>query len=176
MRPTARILSLVGLLSLTTVAVSQGARATSPGDPPEVIALRFTGRYATQTVDPSRDFWTGNVVSLTTGEVAGTLRHEITCHDRTSFPCLVFQATDTFTLPGGTIVSRGTESVAPYAAKEPGFFHVGIQPEGDSIISATGVFAGRTGRATLKAVHDGREYPAHVSFDDVWLIELHPQG
>ena len=30
--------------------------------------------------------------ALSTGEVVGTLRHEISCHEVTSFPCFVFSA------------------------------------------------------------------------------------
>ena len=188
MRRSTRIFSVIGLFAVATSAVSlvplsprpdvgqsrlvaATKAAASPGD---VIALRFAGRYPTRSVDASRDSWTGNIVSLATGEVAGTLSHEITCHGATSFPCVVFQSTDTFTLSEGTITTRGTESVAPIAAK-PGFFHVGIYPDGNSIISATGVFEGRTGRAILQARHDGREYPGHVTFEDFWLIELDPK-
>ena len=65
-------------------------------------------------------------------------------------------------------------SVAPDGTA-PGFFHVGIHPEGKSIIEATGVFAGRTGTAHMSGRHGGQEFPAWVTFDDFWLIELDPK-
>lgn len=190
MRPLTRILSLVAILTGLTAAafqvlpspdaalgeaelVAETTTAPAQGD---TIALYLSGRIATKTVDQATDSWTGDLISLATGGVAGTLRHEITCHNVTSFPCMVFTSTDTFALQGGTIVARGTESVAPYAAAEPGIFHVGIHPQGNSIISATGVFEGRTGRAQLLARHDGREYPGHVTFDDFWLIKYDPKA
>lgn len=178
MRSPIRILSLVGIATLLTLTVTVAQVPGSSAAPAQgdVIALYMSGRIATEPVDRATDSWTGDVVSLATGEVAGTLRHEISCQDVTSFPCAVFQSTDTFTLAGGTIVAQGTESIAPYAGGEPGLFHVGIHPEGNSIITATGAYAGRTGSATLKARHDGREYPAHVTFDDVWLIRLDPKA
>jgi hypothetical protein len=189
MRRSTGILSFVGLLAVVAIAASVvplsprgdldqsrlvAVTKTAP-DQGDVIALRFAGRYPTRTIDSSRDSWTGDIVSLATSDVVGTLNHEITCHGATSFPCVMFQSTDTFTLPGGTITSRSTESVAPVAAM-PGFFHVGIYPESNSIISATGAFEGRTGRAILQARHDGREYPGHVTFEDFWVIELDPKA
>ena len=180
MRPSTRILGFVGIFAALTAAVSQlvPASAQTPGAAAQgdVIGFYLSGRVATEHVDQATDAWTGDLVSLATGEAVGTLRHEITCHDVTSLPCIVFKSKDTFNLPGGTIVSEGTESVAPYAGAEPGIFHVGIHPQGNSITSATGVFAGRTGRAQLLARHDGREYPGHITFDDFWLIRLDPEG
>jgi hypothetical protein len=153
--------------------VAETSTARARGD---FIALYFAGRLPTQSSDHSRDFWTGDIRSLSTGEVVGTLRHEISCHEVTSFPCFVFTAVDTFTLPGGTIVNRATVSVAPDAANPGFFYHAGIHPEGKSIVSGTGIFAGRTGRAHMSARHDIREYPGHVTFDDFWLIELDPKA
>lgn len=179
MRPSTPILGLLGICTCLTVALPQvlPARDTAtaePAAPGEVIALYMSGRVATEHVDQTTDAWTGELVSLATGEVTGTLRHEISCRDATSFPCVVFDSTDTFTLAEGTIVAEGTESIAPYANAAPGLFHVGIHPEGNSIVSTTGIYAGRSGRAQLMARHDGREYPGHVTFDDVWLIRLDP--
>lgn len=45
---------------------------------------------------------------------------------------------------------------------------------GNSIIKATGAFAGRTGKAHMSGRHGGQDLPGFVSFDDFWLIELDP--
>jgi len=188
MRAFTSILSFVAILTFVAAAGFQAVSnreaelgrtklvaQMNPALPRDTIALYVSGRIATKPVDHSTDSWTGDLVSLATGEVAGVLRHEITCHNVSSFPCMVFTSTDTFTLQDGTITTRATESVAPDAA-EPGQFHVGIHPAGNSVIAATGAFEGRTGKAQLMARHDGREYPAHVTFDDVWLIKLDPKA
>jgi hypothetical protein len=188
MRHSTRILGpgtavLVAAIVLSVGAPRQpahlgGARlvveATSAFKQGDTIAVRFAGRLTNQSTDPRHLTWGGELRSLASGEVVGTLSHDITCLGAVGLPCVVFEATDTFSFPNGTIVNRDLESAAPDPA-HPGFFLIGIHPDGKSIVSATGAFAGRTGRAHMSARHDGREAPT-VTFDDFWLIELDPKA
>jgi hypothetical protein len=184
MRPSTRIVGSATVILLAAVVLSVGitgqpadlgrarmiVEATSAFRQGDTIAVRVAGRLANQSTDPRHMIWVGELRSLASGEVVGTLTHDITCLGAVGVPCLVFEAVDTFNFPDGTIVSRDLESAPPDPA-HPGFFNIGIHPDGKSIVSATGVFAGRTGTAHMSGRHDGREAPT-VTFDDFWLIEL----
>jgi hypothetical protein len=148
--------------------------ATSAFEHGDTIAVRFAGRLANKSTDPKHLTWVGELHSLASGAVVGTLTHDITCLGAVGLPCLVFEAVDTFNFRNGTIVNRALES-APPDPGHPGFFLIGIHPEGKSIVSAAGAFAGRTGTAHMSGRHDGREAPT-VTFDDFWLIELDPKA
>jgi hypothetical protein len=188
MRTSIRIMGSAAAIALVAVVLSMRApgqpahlgparlvvEATSAYQQGDTIAVRFAGHLANKSTDPKHLTWVGELHSLASGQVMGTLTHDITCLGAIGLPCVVFEATDTFTFPSGTIVSRDLESAVPDPAY-PGFFLIGIHPDGKSIISATGVFAGRTGRAHMSARHDGREAPT-VTFDDFWLIELDPKA
>jgi hypothetical protein len=106
--------------------------------------------------------------------VVGGFTWNLTCAHVIGAPCVVYEVTSTFRLPEGTLVSRAMATAVPDAA-HPGFFLIGIHPDGDSIIQATGAFTGRTGKAHQSGRHGGQEFPAFVSFDDFWLIELDPK-
>lgn len=80
----------------------------------------------------------------------------------------VNDAVTTFHFAEGTVVNRAKQSIA-LDPERVLFAHVGIHPDGKSIDSGTGAFAGRTGKAHMSGHHDGREL---VTFDDFWLIEL----
>jgi hypothetical protein len=135
-----------------------------------VIAVRFAGRFPNQPSAPEHLTFTGDLLSPT-GDVVGTLTFDIVCLTTVPFPCPVVDNTTTFRFPEGQIVSRAPESSALDPAT-PGFGLIGIHPAGDSIISATGAFKGRMGRAHMSGHHDGRELPGYATFDDFWLIEL----
>jgi hypothetical protein len=188
MRHSTRILGSAAAILLAATLVSGaapgppahlgGARlvveATSAFTQGDTMAVRFAGRLANQSTDPRHMTWIGELRSLASGEVVGTLAHDITCLGAVGLPCLVFEAVDTFSFPDGNIVNRDLES-APADPAHPGFFNIGIHPDGKSIVSATGVFAGRTGTAHMSGRHDAREAPA-ITFDDFWLIELDPKA
>src|SRR5438093_12287733 len=57
------------------------AETSTAGARGDFIGLYFAGRLPTQSTDPSRDFWTGDIRSLSTGEVVGTVRHELSCQE-----------------------------------------------------------------------------------------------
>jgi hypothetical protein len=137
----------------------------------DTLALHFAGRFADESTDPRRFVFNGQLRSLATGEVVGTVTHDATCFGAAAVPCPVLQVTNTFKLPGGTIVNRALESVA-LDPQHAGFALISIRPAGKSIVAGTGVYADRTGRAKMSGWHDGRELPEYVTFDDFWLIEL----
>jgi hypothetical protein len=136
-----------------------------------VIAVRFAGRFPNQPSVPGHLTFTGDLLSPT-GEAVGTLTFDIVCLTTVPFPCPLVDNTTTLRFPEGQIVSHAVESGALDPDK-PGFGLIGIHPAGDSIVSATGAFKGRMGRAHMSGHHDGRELPSYVTFDDFWLIELH---
>jgi hypothetical protein len=148
--------------------VSETKSAFETGD---TLAFRFAGRIASHSPNPQHLVFDGDLISLATGDKAGSFSWDLTCGQIVGVPCGVYDVTNTFRLAGGTLVSHGTASVAPDPTG-PGFFHVGIHPEGKNIIHATGIFAGRSGRAHMSGRHGGQEFPAFVTFDDFWLIEL----
>ncbi len=149
------------------------AGETTAAPAAEVMIVRYEDRLETHSSAPGHLTWTVDLLSPQ-GDVVGSLTHDIVCSTSTPPPCAVFDSTDTFNFPQGQIVNRAPESVAPSPA-DPGQFLVGIHPPGKSIVSGTGIFAGRTGRAQMAGLHDTREMPGFATFDDVWLIELDPK-
>jgi hypothetical protein len=145
---------------------------SKPGfQPGDSLALHVAGRLADESTDPRRFVFNGQLRSLDSGEVVGTVTHDATCFGAAAVPCPVLQVTNTFNLPDGTIVNQALESVA-LDPQHAGFGLISIRPDGKSIVAGTGAYAGRTGRAKMSGWHDGRELPEYVTFDDFWLIEL----
>ena len=136
----------------------------------DVIALRYAGRFANHSDDPSHFVFTGPITSMT-GEVVGEMTHDVTCSSTTAPPCRGLDTVNTFRFADGTIVNRADESGAP-DPQHPEHLLTGNHPSDESIISTTGVYAGRTGRAHMSGRHDASELPGFVTFDDFWLIEL----
>jgi hypothetical protein len=155
--------------------VRLAAATKAADDQGETIAAHVAGRLANQSTDPSRWLFSGELRSLATQEKIGTMTHEMTCLGIVGLPCPVVDAVTTFQFTDGTIVNRATVSIA-LDPERPGFAHIGSHPSGRSIVSGTGAFTGRSGKAHMSGHHDGREAPAHVTFDDFWLIELDPRG
>jgi hypothetical protein len=188
MRKSIRILSSAAAIPIAALVLSVRApggpadlgRArlvvenTSAFEHGDTIAVRFAAHVTNKSTDPRHLAWVGELRSLASGAVVGTLTHDITCLGVVGLPCLVFEAVDTFTFPQGTIVNRALLSAVPDPAA-PGFFLIGIHPDAKSIVSATGAFAGRTGTAHMSGRHDGREVPT-ATFDDFWLIDLDPKA
>jgi len=164
-------LSAAGAIDDKQGTVAETRQAYMRGD---IFALRFVGRVANVSTDPSHWRFNGEVQSLATGEVVGTLTHQLTCLGTVSLPCPVVDVVDTFQFADGALVSRAKETIAADPG-HPGFALIGIHPDGKSIVEATGTMAGRTGRAQMSGHHDGRELPGYATFDDFWLIELNPK-
>ena len=178
---------LAALILVIPIAAMTGARVTnvvnarmvvetkSAFQAGDTLAFRFAARVASHSPNPQHLVFDSDLTSLATGDKAGTFSWDLTCGQAIGFPCGVYEVVNTFRLPGGTLVTRGTANVTPDATG-PGFFHAGIHPAADNIIEATGVFTGRTGKAHMSGRHGGQEFPAFVSFDDFWLIELDPKA
>lgn len=81
----------------------------------------------------------------------------------------------TFRFPDGELVNHAVLNFALDLA-HPGYFHVGIHPQGNTIVPerGTGAYAGRTGRLRMTGWHDGRAFPEQATFDDFYVIELDP--
>lgn len=167
-------LGLADVVPRAVAAVAPPAAATAGGGSGgEVIAIRFAGRLPNESNDPGRIVFTGEMLSLGTGEKLGTMTHDVAvpCSFKDPASGCAGDVVNTFRFTdGSTVVSRAQESFAP-DPRAPGFFLVGIHPTGDSI-EGTGRFSGRTGRAHMSARHDGSGLPAFAVFDDFWLIEL----
>jgi len=180
-KPIVRYLAAVTLL--LPVAASAGSPVANLGSVRMVaetgsafgqgntLAVRFAGRMASQTPGPDRLVFTGPMTSLATGHEVGDFTWDLTCQGAAGFPCGVYEVTNTFRFAEGTVVTKALAAVVPDGSA-PGFFHVGIHPDGGSVIDATGIFAGRTSRAHMSGRHAGQEFPTFVTFDDFWLIEL----
>jgi hypothetical protein len=171
MKPMLRYFT--ALILLMPIVASLGARVTDLGharmvgetksafQAGDTLALRFAGRVASRSPNPQHLVFDGDLTSLATGDKAGSFTWDLTCAQIVGVPCGSYEVTNTFRFPDPS---------------HPGFFLIGIHPEGKSIIEATGVFAGRTGRAHMSGLHGAQEFPAFVSFDDFWLIELDPKA
>jgi len=154
-----------------TRLVAETFAAIDAGD---TVALRFAGRLPNQSSDPTHLVFTGEVRSMSTGEVVGTMTHDVTCLSSTPPPCAVLDAVNTFRLAEGALVNHALESVAP-DPQHADFVLIGNHPPGESIVSGTGAYEGRTGRAHMSARHEISELPGFATFDDFWLIELDPR-
>lgn len=164
----------LGNISLGRAAATPPTAVTAEGGSGgERIAVRFAGRLQNESTDPGRLVFTGDMLSLGTGDKLGTMTHDVAvpCSLRDPSSGCAGDVVNTFRFTdGSTIVNRAQESFAP-DPRAPGFFLVGIHPTADSI-EGTGRFTGRTGRAHMSARHDGSALPGFATFDDFWLIEL----
>ena len=169
MRSTPRIFAAAAVTAALAAGIVPSVVAAP--DQRDTIGVHFAGRLSNQSTDPARFIFTGEMRSLETGQVVGTMTNDLTCVGAVALPCPVLEATNTFRFPDGTIVSHGRNSSAG-DVQHPGFALIGNHPSGNNLSSGTGSFAGRTGRAHMSGRHDGRELPAFATFDDFWLIEL----
>lgn len=163
-RSLALVLLLVGLPVTPTVAASE----------PDFIAVNPRGTGMPVEMDGGAFVFTGDLYSLTTGEQLGTFTDRATCSTSAPPPCLVFDVTTTFRLPGGEVLNRGRWSLVPDPAR-PGFAFVGSRPTTDTIFSGTKRYAGRTGRVTGWGAGDMRQFPSKLSLDVFTIIRFSPK-
>ncbi len=175
------------LLLLPLVAAVVAGALLFPGSAPasapapagagsaEVIAVNTRGTAQNISESPMRTVFEFDLYSLATGERIGTAHDDVFCSTTTPPPCQVFDAVTTFRLPGGDITNHAQVSVVP-DPQRPGHFLVAARPEGKSIVSATGAYAGRTGTVRMSGHDDGRGYPSELTVDDLWVIELDPRS
>lgn len=136
----------------------------------DVLALDAYGPVKNGGAEPTHPVFTGNLYSLATGELVGTIVDDVQCFTQRGFPCNVVDVTTTFNLPEGQIVNRMFVSVDPDPQKPPGYFLTGSRQDGDTVVSGTGIYGGRTGNTRLSGHVDLRNMPAGADFDDWFTI------
>jgi len=166
-----RALSAGWLLVLVALSMMPAASARAQG--PDLIAIRATGSAENRSAGPPRLRFTVPASSMTTGRPLGTVTDDIACATSGSVPCLVVDEVTTFQLPAGSIVSHALVSVAP-DAQRPGWVILGSRPDADTITSATGAYAGRTGRVLASGAADDSGLPNRLTEDTFWVIQLGP--
>jgi len=184
-RGTLRLVSIVALTVAGVLAASSihpGAPAAGAAEPQagaatvgtvDVLVLNFKGMaQREQTPEAQRFQWSTDLYSMGTGQKIGT--------GTDNFEFITPFSGDhvmTFRLPDGQLVAHSTVSIAP-SVLHAGFFHVGVHPSENNIVSekGTGAYAGRTGKVQMSGWHDCRNScPEQATFNDFYLIELDPK-
>jgi hypothetical protein len=105
------------------------------------------------------------MIELATGKVIGEVIDDV------GGMCPIFDVITTFKFDDGEIVNHMPVSISQDSQK-PGWVVVGDRPQSDTIIKATGAYAGRRGRVRLSGVDDLNKFPGQIYQDDFWVIEL----
>jgi hypothetical protein len=171
MRARLTVASVLVLAVIAAGALVLPGVAPAGSEAPKFMALNTRGTAKNISTDPMRTVYEFDVYSLATGERIGHANDSVFCSTKTPPPCQVFDAVTTFHLPDGTITNHAQVSVVP-DPQRPGYFLVASRPEGNSIVAATGAYAGRTGKVRLTGLDDGSRYPNQLGVDDVWIFEL----
>ena len=148
-----------------TLAPSEQTLELLRGD---VVAVNMRGHAPNSGTEPNHPIFTGKLYSLATGELVGDFVEDVQCITTKGAPCNVIDATTTLNLPEGQIVSRAFVSVDP-DPQRPGFILAGGRPDQNSLVSTTGIYAGRTGKADLSGLNDLRGMPGSIEIDD-WVV------
>lgn len=173
---------LAPLLAILLFLMSAPAQSLNP-DPSDPmvgvgdrILLNPRGVARNESTDPKEFVFTVDVFSLATGQRVGTATDYVFCASPSSAPpgCLLFDVVTTFRLPDGEIVNHFQVNVAPDPVRT-GFVFAGARPKTDSIASASGAYAGRTGKLMLSGEADFREFPDQLVYDFFTLIQLNPK-
>jgi hypothetical protein len=165
----------VRLLPLAVVVGAFAFPLSAPAeDRGDVLALNSRGLSKNMSSSPNRTVYEFELYDLATGERTGSVHDDIFCSTTTPPPCAVFDALTTFRLPGGEFTNHAQVSVAP-DSQRPGYFLVAADGVTDSIVAASGIYAGRTGKVRLRGHDDGREYPNTLGADDLWSVRFNPR-
>lgn len=152
--------------TLSTVERYAIQATAADGSAYEYIPVGSLGKSEVEKKD-GRAVMTFPMYSLTTGEVIGTLINDAQPNGPGTNDLVT-----SFVFADGKLVSHTTSSLAQDPAK-PGWVLVGMRPDADSIVEATGVFAGRTGRVDLSGTNDMTKFAAGEIFqDNFWIIKL----
>lgn len=158
------------------ISPASPARLSAPpagaavGAAADTLTLNFRGTTQREkTPDPQRVQYTTDLYSLATGEKVGTGTYNAMFTSPLTADHIM-----TFHLPDGDLVSHDIMAVGPDATR-PGFFLIGVHPDGNTIVNGTGVYAGRTGKLRMSGWHDGTKFPGQVTFNDFYAIELDPR-
>lgn len=152
---------------LTPVSAYPSADEAAASSGPMILAVNSKGTAQNESTDPMRTKFTFPMYDLATGEELGTITDDI---GNTPTPGVVDVIT-TYRFDDGEIVNHMLVSIAQDSQK-PGWIVVGNRPEENSIVEATGAYAGRTGKVRLSGVDDITKFPNEVYQDDFWIIEL----
>lgn len=179
-----RVLLVVGLVAACVAAVAAVGVASAAPAPagPEILTVNMRGTSPNVSTDPTRMVFQFELYSVTTGRQIGTATDDVACKatrsggesplDADQLPgCPLFDAITTFHLPAGDIVNRATVSVMPDPAR-PGWVLNGSFPDSDTIVSGTGAYADRTGKARLSGANNVLGFPMQLTGDDIFVIEL----
>ncbi len=137
----------------------------------DVLALDVLGPAENKGTEPNHPIFHGKLYSLATGELVGTVIDDVQCITVHGAPCNVVDVHTTFNLPEGTIVNHMLVSVDP-DPQRPGYVLTGARPEGNTIESATGIYAGRTGNTRLSGLVNLGTMPASAGFDDFFVVQF----
>jgi hypothetical protein len=165
-----RVLALGGAAVAMAVLLSPPSLMPSSAaadEPVDMIAVNSKGTANNESKDQNRTVYTFPMYSLATGAQIGTITDDV---GLTSTPGVVDVIT-TYRFKDGEIVNHMPVSISQDSQK-PGWVVVGNRPEGNTIVKATGAYAGRTGRVRLSGVDDLNKFPGQVYQDDFWVIEL----
>ena len=166
-----RLSTLIALLVVALAGLPALPQAAAEPEP-DFISVNPRGSVPVER-DGDVFVWTADLFSLTTLEKIGTFTDRATCSMSAPPACLVYDVTTTYRVPGGEVVSRGQWGVAPDPTR-PGFAFSGSRPESDTIQSATGRFAGRTGRVSGWGIVDLRQFPDRIGVDFRTFIRFAP--
>jgi hypothetical protein len=151
------------LSSLERYAVQATA---ADGSAYEYIPVNSRGKTKPENTSENRTILNFPMYSLATGEEIGTIIDDVQPNGPGMFDVIT-----TYTFPDGELVNHMTVSAAQDSQK-PGWIIVGKRPDTNTIVKATGVFEGRTGRVDLSGTNDLTKFPAELYQDDFWVIKL----
>lgn len=141
------------------------AMAVDPGPPPgaTVIVVAARGQAPNTSTEPGRTQFEVPLYDVVTGEQVGRSTHDFVCDG--FFSC---EDTDTYYLPGGSIVSNARVSFNA-DGQRPGVVMTGAFPE-ERPLEGTGVFAGKTGSVRVNGWGDLSKMPAEMILDEIYVI------
>lgn len=161
----------VAVLALVLGALP-GIAPAGAEDEADFISVNQRGTVPVEH-DGNAFVWTADLYSLNTFDKIGTFTDRATCSTGAPSPCLVYDVTTTYRVPGGEVTNRGVWSLAPDSTQR-GFFLTATRPQTDTIVSGTGRFTGRSGRVIGWGVVDMSQFPARIGIDDRTFIRFQP--
>ena len=161
--PAARATQLTSLQKYAVEAMAED------GTTYDRMVVNSKGTTVPENKD-NRTILTFPMYNLATGQKIGTIIDDVQPNGPGTFDVFT-----TFIFPDGELTSHATVSAAQDPQK-PGWIIVGKRAgTDDTIVNATGVFAGRTGQVDISGTNDLTKFPAELYQDDFWVIKLHQQ-
>jgi hypothetical protein len=128
----------------------------------------FSSQGVDESTDPTRFHINTPLFSLSDGSQIGTVTDSFTCAAGPP-PCLVIDLTAILRYPDGEVTVRTDIPLAPDPGR-PGFALFGARPEADNIVSATGAYAGRSGRLSVSGSVDLRSFPSPIPYEGIGVL------